>query len=85
MERMKRPRVEIDLNVSNAEGLVRVRIEDLPAGVTEGSEVVAFEPDDEVAAPAEIVRIDHHLGFAYLRVDWDQIANDPCTKPMARA
>jgi len=38
--------------------------------------VVAYEPDDQIAAPARVIRVDRERGFAYLDVDWDKMDDD---------
>ncbi|MBI5160535.1 MAG: hypothetical protein HY996_03835 [Micrococcales bacterium] len=67
---MSEQRVEIDLNDVDAEGLTTVLIEDAP-GLAVGDLVIAFESEDGVQAPAEVVRV--NATYAAIRVAWTQM------------
>jgi hypothetical protein len=69
-------RVQIDLNSRDRNGHVRARISSVRGTVRKGDRVIAFEPDDRVAANAEVVRVDAGRGFLYLEVDWDSLDDD---------
>lgn len=70
-------RLEIDLNDRTHDGLVHA---DLPTGVTveAGQKVIAFESEDQVAAPA-VVRV-VALGKALLEVDWNAMRDDDSSR-----
>lgn len=69
-----RVRVRIDLNARNASGLVPTRASRADGYMAVGDLVVAYEPDDEVAAPARVAQVDDK--FVYLDVDWSALADD---------
>ena len=67
-------RVRIDLNARTAEGYVPARKAWADGLLVEGDQVVVFEPDDEVKAPARVAKI---LGdFVYLDVAWADMTDD---------
>jgi hypothetical protein len=68
-------RVRIDLNARTADGLVPAPLGDASAPLVPGDFVTVFEPEDRVAAVAEVVRIEH--GHVLLGVDWSTLADDP--------
>ena len=69
-------RVRIDLNARSKDGYVLARLSRADGPVFSGDYVVAFEPDDRVAAQARVVRIDDERGLIYLAVDWLSLAED---------
>jgi len=69
-------RVQIDLNSRDREGNVRTRLANAGGSVRAGDQVVAYEPDDQVAASARVVRVDEGAGYLYLDVDWDTLDDD---------
>jgi hypothetical protein len=68
-------RIEIDLNVRTAEGLTRAALRDLEGAtnLSVGEPVIVFEPDEDVEAPATVVKVSRDGRFAYLRVQWDEL------------
>lgn len=67
-------RVRIDLNARDENGYVPARLSRADGLMSIGDTVVAYEPDDEVRAPAEVMEI---IGdFAYLAVAWDEMTDD---------
>jgi len=70
-------RVRIDLNARSRDGYVRTRLSRADGPIVLGDDVVAYEPDDRIAAPARVRRIDHDRGLVYLSVDWAQMDDDP--------
>lgn len=78
---MAQQRVEIDLNDVDAEGLTTVLVEDAP-GLAVGDRVVAFESEDQVQAPAVVVRV--NATYAAIRVAWDQMSRIVPVGPTAR-
>ena len=73
---MSYPRVEIDLNDSDAHGMTLAFLADADLPLHEGRMVTAYEPEDGVSAPAMVARIDEARGVAFLWVDWKSIAKD---------
>lgn len=69
-----RVRIEIDLNARDENGLVPAYLEDADGYVAVGDVVTAFESEDEVAAPAKVVKVEH--GHAFLDVDWNAMTDD---------
>jgi len=69
-------RVRIDLNARSRDGYVRARASRADGPVAAGDRVVAYEPEDRVAAPAVVVRTDLERGLVYLAVDWAALAED---------
>ena len=67
-------RVRIDLNARDGNGRVPVRMSRADGPMAVGDTVVAYEPDDQVRAPAVVARIAG--GFAYLAVAWEEITDD---------
>lgn len=74
--RARAVRVQVDLNSRSRDGFVVARLSRSTGPVALGSVVSAFEPDDEVAAPARVARIDRERGLIYLDVDWDALDDD---------
>ncbi|UJW35099.1 hypothetical protein L3Q67_15750 [Saccharothrix sp. AJ9571] len=74
--RAPKVRIQIDLNSRSRDGSLVARIADANGPLGVGHSVTAFEPDDEVAAPARVVRIDRERGLTYLDVAWDELADD---------
>lgn len=70
---MASTRVEIDLNDVDADGLTTALLRDASAPLAVGDEVVAFEPEDYVEAPATVVKVNAEHGLVYLRVGWAQM------------
>lgn len=70
-------RLEIDLNDRTPDNLVPAH---LPDGVTvqPGQQVVAYEPEDQVAAPAVVRRVE--LGQALLDVDWNAMRDEASSR-----
>jgi hypothetical protein len=69
--------VQIDLNARSRDGYVRARMSRARGPLVAGDEnVIAYEPEDRVAAPARVIRIDPNRGFAYLDVNWAKIDDD---------
>lgn len=67
-------RIRIDLNARDVHGYVPARLSRANGLMAIGDTVVAFEPDDEVRAPAEVMKI---VGdFAYLDVRWNELEDD---------
>lgn len=64
-------RVRVDLNARDADGHVPARLSRADGPIAVGDEVVVYEPDDGVQAPAVVVRVDG--GFAYLDVRWGEM------------
>ncbi|GFJ87840.1 hypothetical protein [Phytohabitans rumicis] len=71
-----RARIEIDLNSRGRDGYVRARLRKADRPVVAGDEVTVFEPDDQVAAVATVVRVDEERGFLSLDVDWSTLVDD---------
>lgn len=71
-------RVRIDLNTRDENGHTPVRLTRADGPLAVGDTVVAFEPDDGVRAPAQVVRVTG--GYAYLDVAWDQMVDDADTE-----
>jgi len=69
-------RIEIDLNSRSRDGYVFARLSRADGPVLVDDDVVVFEPEDRVAAPARVVRVDREHGFVFLSVDWSQLAED---------
>lgn len=69
-------RIEIDLNSRSRDGFVLSRLSRATGPVEAEDAVVVFEPDDRVAAPARVVRVDRQHGFVFLDVDWSRLEND---------
>lgn len=79
-------RIEIDLNARDRSGRVPAYLTDADGHVAVGDTVTAFQPDDEVAAPAVVEEIAH--GIAYLAVKWDAMTDDvpaPAARPTTAA
>jgi hypothetical protein len=70
-------RVQIDLNARSRDGYVRARLSRADGPLVLGDEILAYEPEDRIAAPALVKRVDYDRGFVYLEVDWDQMDDDP--------
>src|SRR5689334_7702440 len=70
-------RVQIDLNARSRDGFVRARLSRADGPVVLGDEIVAYEPEDRIAAPALVMRVDRERGFVYLDVDWAKMDDDP--------
>lgn len=68
---MIRQRVIIDLNERVEGRFVPVRASALPAHAAVGTEVLAYEPEDQVVADASIVRFEGP--FALLLVEWGSL------------
>ncbi|MCX5528977.1 hypothetical protein OG785_45375 [Streptomyces sp. NBC_00006] len=70
-------RLEIDLNDRTPDNLVPAH---LPDGVTvqPGQQVIAYEPEDQVAAPAVVRRVE--LGQALLDVNWNAMRDDASSR-----
>lgn len=66
--------VRIDLNARSRDGYVRARLSRASGPVVTGDEhVIVYEPEDGVAAPARVIRVDHERGFAHLDVRWQEM------------
>lgn len=70
----RRVRIEIDLNARDREGLVPAYLSDADGDIALGDTVTAYESEDEVAAPAVVVKVEH--GAAFLEVDWAKLDDD---------
>lgn len=77
-----RVRIEIDLNSRDALGRTPAYLADADGHIAVGDVVTAFEPEDEVAAPAVVKEVAH--GVAYLDVDWQKLTDD-VPAPLVRA
>ena len=69
-------RVQIDLNARSRDGYVRARLSRADGPLVVGDEIVAYEPEDRIAAPALVKRLDLERGFVYLDVDWAKMDDD---------
>jgi hypothetical protein len=69
-------RIEIDLNSRSRDGYTLARLSRADGPVLVDDDVVVFEPDDRVAAPARVVRVDREHDFAFLDVDWSLLRED---------
>ncbi|MGW8875666.1 hypothetical protein [Streptomyces mirabilis] len=75
-------RVEIDLNARDRSGRVPAYLSRADGHIAVGDSVTAFEPEDEVSAPAVVEEISH--GIVYLAVKWDAMTDDipaPAARP----
>lgn len=72
----RRARIQIDLNSRARDGSVRARMSRVRGQIAVGSTVTVYEPEDEVAASAEVLKIDAERGFVYLDVDWATLDED---------
>lgn len=71
-------RIRIDLNSRTREGLVPASF----AGEAFiGQPVIAFEPEDGVAAFATIAQISERAELVYLDVDWSSLDDDQAARP----
>ncbi|HEY3008737.1 MAG TPA: hypothetical protein VGJ63_11840 [Micromonosporaceae bacterium] len=75
-ERRSQVRVEIDLNSRDRDGYVRAPASSADGAANVGDLVTVFEPDDQVAASATVVRVDQDYGYLVLDVHWDTLADD---------
>jgi hypothetical protein len=77
-------RIEIDLNARSRDGYAFSRLSRADGPVLVNDDVIVFEPDDRVAAPAKVVRVDREHGFVFLSVDWSQLAEDAVLREAPR-
>jgi hypothetical protein len=73
---MSSTRIEIDLNALDDEGLTRARIEDADGEIAVGDDVLVFESEDGLIAPAKVTRADVSSGYVFLTVDWDNLREE---------
>lgn len=71
-------RIEIDLNHRSG-ALVPARYRGVPPRV--GEPVLAYEPEDEVAADATVSRVDVGRTVVYLDIDWASLRDDALPPP----
>jgi hypothetical protein len=69
-------RIEVDLNSRGRDGYTFSRLSRASGPVAVGDTVTVFEPDDYVAAPARVVRVDRERDFVFLDVDWSSLDYD---------
>lgn len=67
-------RIQIDINRRDRDGNTPAHYAG-PAPLV-GEAVVAFEPEDEVCAEAQVVSTDPARGVVVLDVDWDSLRDD---------
>lgn len=78
------PRVEIDLNDTDADGKTLVFLSDASAPLEVGRMVTAFESEDGVCAPALVASVDSARGIAFIWVDWTSLAQEHREPDMTR-
>lgn len=74
--RMRRIRVEVDLNSRDGNGQTRARISNADGALQPGQIVTAFESEDQVQALAIVDRVDESSGYVTLTLNWDSMCND---------
>jgi hypothetical protein len=68
---------QVDLNARSRDGYVPARVSRASGPLIPGDRhVLIYEPDDRVAAPARVVRVDADRGVAYLEVNWEEMDDD---------
>jgi len=82
---MSRVRVQIDLNAFDADGLTRTRLSNASGDIEDGRMVVAYEPEDQSMFLALVDHVDTEKGYAFLRVNWDSMADDVTETSLATA